>query len=99
MARDYAQAGMRTREQCPDGGARCTTPRSVGSSARTPRPEWRAVGPEINSVTGLGLGGVSDTFATALWAPDALFELMRAGVPAVNLHARVFAVDDPFTFD
>ena len=42
---------------------------------------------------------MSDTFATALWAPDALFELMRAGVSAVDLHARQFAVNDPFAFD
>lgn len=34
---------------------------------------------EINSVTCGGTRGVSDTFATALWAPDALFELLRAG--------------------
>jgi hypothetical protein len=54
---------------------------------------------EINSVTCGGRPGVSNTFATALWAPDALFELVRAGVPAVNLHAREFTVNDPFTFD
>jgi hypothetical protein len=54
---------------------------------------------EINSVTCGGVAGVSDTFATALWAPDALFELAQAGVQAVNLHARVYAINDPFTFD
>jgi hypothetical protein len=53
---------------------------------------------EINSVTCGGLAGVSDTFATSLWAPDALFELARAGVKAVDLHARVYAINDPFTF-
>jgi hypothetical protein len=31
---------------------------------------------------------VSDTFATALWAPDALFELLRAGIDGVNVHVR-----------
>ncbi len=45
-----------------------------------------------------GVKGVSNTFATALWAPDALFELMRAGVEGVNLHARVTAINDPFFF-
>ena len=54
---------------------------------------------EINSVTCGGLAGVSDTFATALWAPDALFELAQAGVQAVNLHARVYTYNEPFTFD
>ncbi len=53
---------------------------------------------EINSVTCGGVKGVSNTFATALWAPDALFELMRAGVEGVNLHARVQSINDPFYF-
>ena len=53
---------------------------------------------EINSVTCGGVPGVSNTFATALWAPDALFELMRAGVEGVNLHARVTSINDPFYF-
>jgi len=53
---------------------------------------------EINSVTCGGVKGVSNTFATALWAPDALFELMRAGVGGVNLHARVQSINDPFYF-
>jgi hypothetical protein len=43
---------------------------------------------ELNSVTCGGRKGVSDTFATALWAPDALFELLSAGVDAVNVHVR-----------
>jgi hypothetical protein len=54
---------------------------------------------ELNSVTCGGLAGVSNAFATALWAPDAAFELIRAGVQGINLHARVFAINDPFTFD
>jgi hypothetical protein len=54
---------------------------------------------EINSVTCGGLEGVSNTFATALWAPDALFELMRAGVEGVNLHARVTSINRPFSIN
>ena len=53
---------------------------------------------EINSVTCGGTLGVSNTFATALWAPDALFELMNAGVEGVNLHARVGSINRPFSF-
>lgn len=53
---------------------------------------------EINSVTCGGTLGVSNTFATALWAPDALFELMNAGVEGVNLHARVNSINRPFSF-
>ena len=51
---------------------------------------------EINSVTCGGLAGVSNTFATALWAPDALFELMRAGVSGVNVHVRTDAINAAF---
>lgn len=51
---------------------------------------------ELNSVTCGGLPGVSKTFATALWAPEALFALARAGVDGVNLHMRAHAVNAPF---
>lgn len=51
---------------------------------------------ELNSVTCGGTPGVSDTFATALWAPDALFELMRASVNGVNVHVRAYAVNAAF---
>jgi hypothetical protein len=64
--------------------------RSVGLAARLT---------EFNSVTCGGLRGMSNTFATALWAPDAIFELIRAGVSGANLHVRVHAVNAPFTFD
>jgi len=51
---------------------------------------------EVNSVTCGGVPGVSDTFATALWAPDALFELLRRGVNGVNVHVRAYAVNAAF---
>jgi hypothetical protein len=51
---------------------------------------------ELNSVTCGGTPGVSDTFATALWAPDALFELMRAGANGVNVHVRAYTVNAAF---
>jgi hypothetical protein len=52
---------------------------------------------ELNSVTCGGRAGVSDAFATALWAPDALFELLRARVAGVNIHVRARAVNAAFT--
>jgi len=52
---------------------------------------------ELNSVTCGGRSGVSDSFATALWAPDALFELVRAGVDGVNVHVRENAINAAFT--
>jgi hypothetical protein len=51
---------------------------------------------EFNSVTCGGLAGVSNAFATALWAPDALFELLHTGLNGVNLHFRVGTVNTPF---
>jgi hypothetical protein len=41
---------------------------------------------EINAVSCGGQRGVSDTFGSALWSLDALFELVRAGVGGVNFH-------------
>ena len=52
---------------------------------------------EFNSVTCGGKPGVSDTFATALWAPDALFTAMRTGVDGANLHVRANAINAAFT--
>jgi hypothetical protein len=51
---------------------------------------------ELNSVTCGGTWGVSDTFATALWAPDALFELLRNRVDGVNVHIRDDSINAPF---
>jgi hypothetical protein len=41
---------------------------------------------EINSVACGGQHGVSDTFASALWALDMLFEMDLAGVDGINFH-------------
>ena len=41
---------------------------------------------EMNGVSCGGTRGVSDSFASALWMLDALFELARAGVAGVNIH-------------
>jgi hypothetical protein len=41
---------------------------------------------EINNVACGGARGVSDTFASALWALDTMFALARVGVDGVNLH-------------
>jgi hypothetical protein len=51
---------------------------------------------ELNSVTCGGRPGVSDTFATALWAPDALFALLRTGVDSVNVHVRARTINAAF---
>ena len=54
---------------------------------------------ELNSVDCGGVSGVSNSFATALWAPDALFQLLRAGVDGVNVHVRPNAINAAFTID
>lgn len=51
---------------------------------------------ELNSVTCGGLPGVSNTFATALWAPDAIFELLGRGLDALNVHIRPTTINGPF---
>jgi hypothetical protein len=53
---------------------------------------------EINSVNCGGVSGVSDTFASALWALNTLFELARVGVSGVNFHTFDGAHYAPFEF-
>jgi hypothetical protein len=54
---------------------------------------------ELNSVACRGKAGVSDTFASALWATDVLFSLLQAGVAGVNVHTLPGAAYEPFAFD
>jgi hypothetical protein len=63
-------------------------------SDRAGLPLWLT---EINSVTCGGTRGVSDTFATALWAPDALLELVRAGAESASVHVRADAINMAFS--
>ena len=44
---------------------------------------------EVNSVSCGGQAGVSNTFASALWAVDYLVRAMAVGVVGVNLHGHV----------
>jgi hypothetical protein len=53
---------------------------------------------EFNSVTCGGVAGVSDSFATALWAPGALFEMLSAGVGSADLHLRTTPINAPFVY-
>ncbi len=41
---------------------------------------------EVNSINGGGVAGVSNGFASALWAIDVMFELANVGVDGVNWH-------------
>jgi hypothetical protein len=72
--------------------------RSIRGAVRTARRAGLPVRlTELNSVTCGGRKGVSNTFATALWAPDALFELLRAGASAAAVHVRARAVNIAFS--
>ena len=53
---------------------------------------------EINSVACSGSPGVSDTFASALWALAVSFELARVGVDGVNFHTFPGAAYQLFSF-
>jgi hypothetical protein len=51
---------------------------------------------ELNSVSCGGARGVSDTFAAALWALDAVFNMAQTGVDGVNIHTFIKAIYEPF---
>ena len=51
---------------------------------------------EVNSISCGGNPGVANAFATALWAPDALFSMIQAGVDSVSWHIRPGQLNAPF---
>jgi hypothetical protein len=51
---------------------------------------------ELNSVSCGGARGVSDTFASALWILDTLFNMAQVGVDGVNIHTFHKAIYEPF---
>lgn len=53
---------------------------------------------ELNSAACSGKRGVSDTFASALWVLDTLFNLASVGVDGVNIHTLPRAAYEPFVF-
>jgi hypothetical protein len=53
---------------------------------------------EVNSVACGGAPGVSNTFASALWIVDALFQMARIGIDGVNIHTFNSAIYGLFHF-
>ncbi|MFZ0089107.1 MAG: glycosyl hydrolase family 79 C-terminal domain-containing protein [Solirubrobacteraceae bacterium] len=49
---------------------------------------------ELNGISCGGTRGVSDTFTSALWVLDTLFELARVGVGGVNIHTVPGAINE-----
>jgi Glycosyl hydrolase family 79 C-terminal beta domain len=54
---------------------------------------------ELNSVSCKGKRGVSNAFASALWALDTLFAMARAGVAGVNIHTLPGSSYQPFVIE
>ncbi len=54
---------------------------------------------EIDSASCAGPPGVTNSFASALWAPDVLFELLHAGVDGVDWHIRAHRLNSPFELE
>jgi hypothetical protein len=52
---------------------------------------------EMNSASCQGAKGVSDTFASALWALDTMFQFARVGVDGVNVHMLPGSAYELFT--
>jgi hypothetical protein len=101
----YPLAGCaRRRSAAFPTGARVLSPQLSNGMAAALRPVIDAAHDaglalrmtELNSINCGGRAGVSDTFATALWAPDALFALLHAGVDGVHLHVRADTINAPF---
>ncbi len=53
---------------------------------------------EMNTVACGGPASLVQSFATALWAPDALFEMARSDVASVNWHIRAGLTNAPVVF-
>jgi hypothetical protein len=53
---------------------------------------------EMNSISCGGQPGLSDSYASALWAVDALYEMARVGVDGVNIHTTPGATNELFYF-
>jgi hypothetical protein len=49
---------------------------------------------EMNGISCGGTRGVSDTFTSALWVLDALFEMANTGVTGVNIHTVPGAINE-----
>jgi hypothetical protein len=68
----------------------------VISAAHRAGTEFRIA--EMGTVSCNGRAGVSNSFASALWAADALFDAFRAGVDGVNLHSYPGLPNNLFDF-
>jgi hypothetical protein len=94
-SRSYPTIERLLSERASTGVARSLAP--IAADAHRAGVPFRLT--EFNSVTCGGVRGISNTFATALWAPDTLFELLRAGVDGVNVHVHAASINAAFTFD
>jgi len=54
---------------------------------------------EMNSIGGGGVEGISDTYPTALWAPDIMFNYLINGMDGVNWHTDPYTIYRLFLFN
>jgi hypothetical protein len=66
------------------------------SAMRNTLPRWRM--DENNTCSGHGQQGVSDTFVSALWAIDYMFEVARRGGSGINFHTSENGMDGTVPF-
>jgi hypothetical protein len=72
---------------------------SVAAAVRTAHARHAALRiDEMNTISCGDDPPVADSFATALWSLDALFEMARVGVDGVNIHTFPGASSQLFTF-
>jgi hypothetical protein len=91
-SRWYPTVGMMLRYGA-SGGLAHTVANAV-SLAHSHRQALRLT--EVNSISCGGNPGVADSFATALWAPDALLNLVHVGVDSINWHIQPYLLNAPF---
>jgi hypothetical protein len=90
----HVTAAQLLSESSTDGLAQSVAPyvaaaRSVGDPLRID---------ELNAVSCGGEAGLSNSFASSLWALDALFAMARVGVSGVNIHTTPGSVNQLFSF-
>ena len=66
----------------------------IGSASAASNIPWRIT--ECNSINGGGKSGVSDTFASALWALDFMWMVAQNGGQGVNFHGGNGGAYSPF---
>ena len=82
----------------PSASAGCPSAVATSVSLAHSQKQLFRIG-EMNSVTGGGTAGVSDSFSSALWGIDTMFEFAKVGVDGINWHGNSNCTYCLFGFD